>query len=95
MAQRSFTFASPEGVDAVILAVTAMFSHHEMCLGHDDFEAVMWALAQAFNSDCCQQPETTNGNDHYPSGECRETCWRMRAGQLAASIAESYEIDWV
>lgn len=89
---RSYTWGSPEGIQAVINEMSEE-SPYQMGLRADDMEALIRALAYVADSDACAG-EGGNPDDHE-DGECRDTCWRMRASSLVSSIAETVGVEWI
>lgn len=90
---RSYTWGSPEGVQAVINEMSEE-SPYNMGLLADDMEALVRALAYVADSDACEG-EGGNPADHESGGSCYDTCWRMRASALLSTIAETVGVEWV
>lgn len=89
--ERSYTWGSPEGVQAVIGALP---ERYPMELITGDMEALIRALAYVGDSEACEG-DGRSEEDHESGGGCFDTCWRMRAQSLLGSIAESVHVDWV
>ena len=92
---RSYTWGSPEGVQA---AIDELPERYPMTLVADDMEALIRALVYTSDSTACAG-EAGNDSDHYWDAngyrQCGEGCWRERASGLLSVIAESLNVDWI
>jgi hypothetical protein len=90
---RSYTWGSPEGVQAVI---NSLPDRYPMELVAEDMEVLIRGLAYVADSDACAG-EGGNPDDHMDNrpAECLDSCWRVRAVGLLSSIAETVGVEWI
>lgn len=90
---RSYTWGSPEGVQAVI---DSLPQRYPMTLYASDMEGLIRALSWLVDTFTCEDhPDRSNGAEHSGDGECGPDCWAERVRELLSTIAESVGVDWV